>query len=260
MKTAIILVASVLFSQGFVAPTTPRTTQSPQRVSYDMDGHYWTVYLVATLLKNPESRQLAYYAQLPDCIMDTLGNVVKNTNTWAKASWQKRVHALTGGNPEQERNCSADWVRNAPNTEIKGTALHRLGDSYAHARKGDKKMFPYIVGHLFAGHKPDEIKRDTAKYMKYVYNLIGSLGGRPETTDLTCFQYIVAKKLNTPANIEILKSEIYIQNHRAEYCINNKESKAVEDYLNSRKAAANMAFTITAGSKKTPATVKLTFN
>lgn len=260
--TILSLIAAAFVFQGFTAPG-PNVAKNPQgnsAVFYELDGHYWTVYLVATLLKDTNALQLAYYAELPDVVMDSLGNPVRSTNTWLKKSWQARVHALTGGDPAVERVCSADWVRNATTPETKGQALHRLGDSFAHARKGDKKMFPLIIGHAFAGHKPDQVKNDTAKYMNYVLTLIDALGGKPETTDLTAFKYICTKQLASAANVEVLKSEVYIQKRGFSYSIQNAQAKAVEDYLNMRKDKAGFTFKITAGNKKTPATVTLTFN
>jgi len=244
MKTLFAAIAAVILLASFVGP------QGNTEVRYETDGHYWTVYLVSTLLKNPDARSLAYYAELPDWECDSLGNHVKGNNTFLIASWQGRVHALTGGDPLKERNCSADWVRNATTLETKGHALHRLGDSFAHTRKNGKKMFPKGIGHALAGHKPDKIKLDTAKYILYVNTLAKALGGEDAVIDMTAFYYVCKAQLGTNSNIEILKSEVQIQTGQTTYAINYKEVKAVEDYLNLRKDRG-FSFTIKPGNKKT---------
>ncbi len=244
MKTLFAAVAALILLASFVGP------QGTAEVKYETDGHYWTVYLVSTLLKNPDARSLAYYSELPDWECDTLGCHLRATSTYLKPAWQGRVHALTGGDPLKERNCSADWVRQATTLEMKGHALHRLGDSFAHTRKSGKKMFPKGIGHALAGHKPDKIRLDTAKYILYVTTLAKALGGEDAVIDMTAFHYVCKAQLGTSSNIEILKSEVRIQTGQTKYTINYKEVKAVEDYLNFRKDRG-FSFTIKPGNKKT---------
>lgn len=255
MKVLVAALASVILLASFNSP------RGNTEVMYETDGHYWTVYLVATLLKDKDARQLAYYCELPDWECDTNGCHKRATSTYLKPSWQGRVHALTGGDPAKERAASAAWVRSATTLEQKGHALHRLGDSFAHTRKNGKKMFPKGIGHALAGHKPDKIKNDTSKYITYVTTLTKALGGDSATIDMTTFHYIAKQQLDSDGNIEILKSEIMIRNRQKMYAVNYKQIKATEDYLNFRKTAANFTFKIEPGKeKKADATVSITFN
>lgn len=244
MKTLFAALATLILLASFMGP------QGNTEVKYETDGHYWTVYLVSVLLKNPDARSLAFYSELPDWECDTLGCHMRATSTYLKPAWQGRVHALTGGDPIKERNCSADWVRQATTLEMKGHALHRLGDSFAHTRRNGKKMFPKGVGHAFAGHWPDKIKNDTSKYILYVNTMAKALGGEDAVIDMTAFHYVCKAQLGSNANIEILKSEVQIQNKQKMYAVSYNETKAAEDYLNYRKDSKNFTFTIKPGNKK----------
>lgn len=207
------------------------------KITYNTDGHYWTVYLVGTLLKLPNARELAYYAELPDHVLHENGEHKRETMTWMNIFMQGKVHALTGKNCEKERERSRKMFANAKDIKRKGWALHRLGDSYAHAKKGDSLMFKRGFGHAFepeGGHYPDMIRNFPEKYLRYVKDLTYVLGGKDAVIDMTCFEYIAKMKLETEDNIEILKTEIFICNRGAEYAISRGQSKTVQAYLDYR--------------------------
>ncbi len=222
--------------------------ESGNGLQYNSDGHYWTVYLVATLLKLPNAKELAFYAERPDHIFDEDGNKKRATNTWLWLHRQGRVHALTGKEPEMERERSRQMILEAKDMKRKGFGLHRLGDSYAHAKPDDKKMYPMGVGHAFTpegGHEPDMIRNYPEKYLRYVEDLVRVLGGEGAQVDMTTFQYIAKMKLETEDNIEILKAEIMIQNRQSAFKIRETQSGSLTDYLNLRASLARFVFTIT---------------
>lgn len=217
--------------------------------AYNSDGHYWTVYLVATLLKLPNAQELAYYAELPDNVMHPDGSIKRGTFTWLDVHKQGKVHALTGKTPEKERQRSRDMIANAATIKEKGRGLHRLGDSYAHAKPHDDRMYKRGFGHAFTpegGHEPDMIRNYPQKYLLYVQDLAKVLGGDSARIDMTAFAYIAEKKLETADNIEILKTEICIQKRVLEYEIGGAQAKTVTEYLGARtqqNRSAGLSFT-----------------
>lgn len=234
----------LVFNQAGAITASP---ESGNGLKYNSDGHYWTVYLVATLLKLPNARELAFYAERPDHIFDEDGNKKRATNTWLLPYRQGKVHALTGKSPEFERERSRQMILNAGDMKRKGWGLHRLGDSYAHAKPDDKKMYPPVVGHAFTpegGHAPDMIRNYPEKYLRYVEDLVRVLGGEDARVDMTTFRYIADKKLETEDNIEILKAEIMIQNRRPVFRIREAQSASLAEYLTLRSSDARFGFSI----------------
>lgn len=205
--------------------------------AYHSDGHYWTVYLVATMLDIPDARKLAYYSELPDHVFHDNGMKKRATLTWLNPFKQGKVHALTGKSPEKERERSRSMFANAQTLKDKGTALHRLGDSYAHAKACGEKMFKRIIGHAFqpeGGHAPDKIRNHPEKYLEYVKDLVKVLGGAKAKVDMAAFEYIAAQKLETADNIEILKAEIVIQTKGKACEINANQSQTLQAYMDYR--------------------------
>ena len=223
-----------------LAYATPVAKNHVDGITYSSDGHYWTVYLVATLLKMPNAKELAYYAELPDNVMNDKGNIKRATMTWLNVFMQGKVHALTGKHPNNERERSRKMYLNAvDDIKQQGRALHRLGDSYAHARAGDSIMFKRGIGHAFepeGGHAPDMIRNFPEKYLRYVQDLVYVLGGKEAKIDMTCFEYIAKMKLETADNIEIIKAEIVICNRGANCEINRNQSKTLQAYLDYRSS------------------------
>lgn len=245
MKKLIVLLLAIIALGGkaWAAPVYPA---SPAGVTYERDGHYWTVRLMSYLISkdSSEARQLAYYAEWPDATSDEFGNMGYPRSTWLWPWRQALWHALTGRSAKKTRAVSMRRVKKETDYKKKGIALHRLGDSYAHAMKKDKVMFPLFIGHALRGHYPDKIANFPEKYLRYVDSLAVVLGGNPATLDLTAFKYVALHKFNTNSNEEILKSELYIQSGVNEYEINPDEEKVVMDYLDSRKTLKGFTYSI----------------
>jgi hypothetical protein len=216
------------------------------KVLYEPDGHYWSVRLMACLVLKDTSmaRQLAYFAEWPDDIRDAQGNHVKNRNTWLLPWRQASWHALTGCSARKARNTSMRRFKKATTTKKKGIMLHRLGDSFAHAMKRDKCMFPYGIGHALRGHTPDKISNFPAKYLVYIDSLCITLGGTPSAVDHSAFKYVAEGKHNTGTNMEILKSELYIHSRITDYFIDPNTIDAVTAFLTTRKDAMGFTFTV----------------
>jgi hypothetical protein len=247
MRTLIILCSlSFLFNSTFAHHA--EKPNSGNGLTYQADGHYWTVYLVATLLKIPNAKELAFYAEKPDLIFDEEGNTVRATNTWFWLHRQGKVHALTGKDPEKERERSRRMILEAKDMKRKGWGLHRLGDSYAHAKPDEKKMYPMGIGHAFApegGQEPDLIRNYPEKYLRYVRDLSQVLGGPDARIDMTAFDYIARMKLTSEDNMEILKSEIMLQTKQARYKIQEAQTERVTEYLNFRMTDFAFTYSIT---------------
>lgn len=247
MRTLILFfLFSFLFNASF--SHSAENPYSGNGLSYQADGHYWTVYLVATLLKIPNAKELAFYAERPDLIFDEEGNTVRATNTWFWLHRQGKVHALTGKEPEKERERSRRMILEAKDMKRKGWGLHRLGDSYAHAKPDEKKMYPMGIGHAFApegGQEPDLIRNYPEKYLRYVYDLTQVLGGPGAQIDMTAFDYVARMKLTSEDNMEILKSEIMLQTRQTRYKILEAKTNTVKEYLNFRSAEISFAYSIT---------------
>lgn len=247
MRTLIIFFSfSFLFNASF--SHNAENPYSGNGLSYQADGHYWTVYLVATLLKIPNAKELAFYAERPDLIFDEEGNTVRATNTWFWLHRQGKVHALTGKEPEKERERSRRMILEAKDMKRKGWGLHRLGDSYAHAKPDEKKMYPMGIGHAFApegGQEPDLIRNYPEKYLRYVRDLAQVLGGQGTQIDMTAFDYVARMKLSSEDNMEILKSEIMLQTKQTRYKIQEAQTNTVKEYLNFRRAEISFTYSIT---------------
>lgn len=213
---------------------------------YERDGHYWSVRLMAymVLKDTATARQLAYFAEWPDDITDAQGNHIKSRSTWLWPWRQGLWHALTGCSASKARNKSIRKIKAAKDIKHKGIYLHRLGDSFAHAMKKDKQMFPLFVGHALRGHTPDKIYNFPEKYLRYVDSLAVALGGNSANVDLTAFKYVANSKLDSPFNMEILKSELYIQSGVNEYRIDPAYKTAVADFLNTRQDVMGFTYSI----------------
>ena len=216
------------------------------KVLYERDGHYWSVRLMAYLVLKDTSmaRQLAYFAEWPDDITDAEGNHIKSRSTWLWPWRQGLWHALTGCSASKARNKSIRKIKAAKDIKHKGIYLHRLGDSFAHAMKKDKRMFPLFIGHALRGHTPDKIYNFPEKYLRYVDSLAVALGGNSANLDLAAFKYVAGSKLDSPYNMEILKSELYIQSGVNEYMVDPAFKNAVADFLTTRQDAMGFTYSI----------------
>lgn len=219
--------------------------------NYETDGHYWSVLLVATLLKLPDAKNIAFYAELPDTYMSDNSTPVFTTNTWADIfnvfGFQTNLHALTGGDPAKERALSKQMVAEAKTAKEKGLASHRLGDSYAHTNPKTGKMYNTGLGHVReaeGGHWPDKIKNRPGLYLDYVKDLTDALGGKGANVDMFAFNYIAKAGLDTGDNSNILKTEVNLVSGSNNFTIDNGSIDAVRGYLTERSKSGNFSFSI----------------
>src|SRR5882672_9269542 len=98
----------------------------PDPADYETDGHYWTVLIVASLLKIPEAEAIAYAAEYPDNVMNEDGYIARKRFTFLYPGAQIKVHALTGGNPGHEMEVSHTMFKAARSANEIGIASHRL--------------------------------------------------------------------------------------------------------------------------------------
>ncbi|MCA6074750.1 hypothetical protein [Fulvivirga sedimenti] len=225
----------------FQITSSVNTLAHQQMMFYETDGHYWTVLLVCKQLGIPEAEAIAYAAEYPDNVMNQDGYIVKSRMTYLLPKSQKKVHALTGGLPEEELVISRIMLAEAKSARQKGTAAHRLGDTYAHTNDKKHKMFPHIIGHLFHMKKPDQIHRNPGKYLQYVNDLIKSFGGPEAEIDMFVFNYISDHGLDSEKNAAILKTEYNRLNGALAFSVEKDHITVVNDYLLSRNSLGSYA-------------------
>jgi RHS repeat-associated protein len=201
---------------------------------YETDGHYWTVYLAGLVTGRKDAYSLAYWAEEPDNIMSFFGDIAYATNTWMYPKNQQEWHALTGGNPTDERNKSRQMFINANNVMDRGRALHRLGDSYSHTREGTPRMFGKLIGHALLGTAPDKIANRPQLYLEYVKDLISTLGGSNET-DMFTFNYIANAGTSSEENMAILKTEVRIREGVNTFSVSGNHKSTIDSYLKNRE-------------------------
>lgn len=201
---------------------------------YETDGHYWTVLVVATLLKNQNAKEIAFSAEYPDNVINEDGYIIRGRMTYLYPKAQREVHALTGGNPDKEIEISMGMLKNAKTSGAIGTACHRLGDSFAHINNKKGKMYPHLIGHLLKWKKPDMIRNNSDKYLAYVLKLVEGLGGLGTTIDMTVFNYIAKQGYNSEENEAILKAEYNILNNSPAFNLSKDQVVKVELYLKER--------------------------
>jgi len=199
---------------------------------YERDGHYWTVYLAGMVAGRNDSGSLAYWAEEPDHVMSSRGDVLLATNTWMYPRNQRDWHALTGGDAVQERARSRGMFGNANSAQQRGYALHRLGDSYAHS-KDNGKMYPNGIGHALQGHAPDKIANRPELYLQYVNDLVGTLGG-DANADLFTFEYVAGSGGTTEQNSAVFETEIRLREGVSTFSVLGDQTETIGNYINAR--------------------------
>jgi len=162
---------------------------------YGEAGHFYTTYLVARAAGYSQAAayKLAYYSQYPDedSKFDAIGS--------KRLDVQYYLHSLRGNDPTKLREYLECLLKSGKFTEEeKGLLVHALGDTYAHAypeiaRRPGRSGQPYAtgnevlyspgLGHALAGHTPDYIGNNPAKYGRYVDQLYSSLSGQAQATE-----------------------------------------------------------------------------
>jgi|GEM_PF-3524151 len=214
--------------------------------AYEEDGHFWTVYLLATQFGLKNARELADAAEWPD---------VASIPTYYIPGLQQKYHTLTGGYAELETNNSEDMFYAANNMKDLGIAIHRLGDSYAHRKLGDESVMygnRYFTGRhfLFDGGAPDQISLRPRLYLEYVNNLARLLNDAysPRNNyDMFTFNYIANPKNHTDhlANDAIFQTEISILNgHKNILLGTNAFTKQISQYIKQRNQNYGSHFSV----------------
>lgn len=206
--------------------------------NYETDGHFWTVYLMATMMGSRYAFNIAYWTETPDHMMSASGDPIKATNTWLNPLNQGPMHALTGGYAPWERVESALAVGESTSTHELGLALHRLGDSYAHSTIADgNKMYDAPLGHVYDmtfGTDPDKIANRPALYKEYVSILSAALGYRLNFSgniDKFTFNYVADNKGSTEQNSAILETEVRIRQGAGVFSVAGDEVGTINKYL-----------------------------
>jgi len=202
--------------------------------AYETDGHFWTVYLMETMLGNKNAYNIAYYTEAPDNIMNRQGDILSSPSTWLNPISQYRQHAITGGSAADARMQAWNLLEHASGPEELGSALHYFGDSFAHRNMlHPNYMYVPTLGHLLFGHTPDKIARRPDLYKDYVRTLAFALGGIDNNVDMFTFDYIADCKGTTQQNSAILETEVRIREGVNAFDVAGDFADAVIGYINS---------------------------
>jgi hypothetical protein len=208
---------------------------------YETDGHYWTVYLMGTLLGVPNANKIAFYAEEPDNIMSDGGDILSSPNTWMDRSYQSHVHSLTGGLAADERQVSMLYASSAQNERAFGYALHRLGDSYAHTMVNDpSRVYPNGIGHGLQSHGPDKIARRSGLYSQYVQSLHNAMKDKFNISytgfDFFTFDYVASTGGSTEQNSAILETEVRLQQGVQNFTVAGNQVDTINKYIGARNS------------------------
>ncbi len=211
--------------------------------TYEVDGHFWTVYLMLTMMGNDNAFNISYWTEWPDLLMYPSGDASGSNNSWLQPLSQQRIHALTGGSSSVERASSYASVLGSTTSADLGIALHRLGDSYAHSKVGNESQMYgasfWSIGHswdsLF-GTDPDLISNRPGLYRQYTNQLAGALSARfgfKGKIDMFTFDYVAGSKGSTVQNSAIFETEISIRQGLASFSVEGNEVNAIANYIKS---------------------------
>lgn len=192
------------------------------------------------MLQMSNAKELAYWTEYPDNVMDKEGNIERGRPTWLNPFQMIKTHALTGGDPIKARNATREKllkaiITGAPMKEI-GRLLHKFGDTYAHTDEITNRLFMAPLGHLLFWKKPDKLGDRPEMYLDYVNDLSKTLGGNSELKiDMTIFKYIANKRYDSKVNASLFKAEFNLQNKVQQFKIESENASKVVDYLDERK-------------------------
>lgn len=173
-----------------------------EKVAYETDGHYSTVYLVCLMLgiSEEKSLELAIATENPDTDVHSETDFELD-DTWSDPEFQESIHALTGGFHGVEEFFTAIKILYTPikNTSKIGELLHRFGDSYAHSKIDNLK--PEDIDRYNLNEHPE----NKNKAIKSWKGKKGENLGQKITPWLTFFNYYMKKYPDFLTNIEIQK-------------------------------------------------------
>lgn len=210
--------------------------------AYETDGHFWTVYLMATMMGRKDAYALAYYAEAPDNIMARNGEIMSSPSTWMDPTLQRSMHALNGGRSVDSRNIARNMLTNANTNEEIGTALHYFGDSYSHSMmSGESTMYPNGIGHLFSWHEPDKIANRPDLYLEYANGLANNLGSKlgAGKIDMFTFDYVAKSGGTTEQNSAIFETEVRIREGAQTFSVAGNHVGTINSYMKARNGHFN---------------------
>ncbi|KFF21496.1 hypothetical protein IW22_05910 [Chryseobacterium sp. JM1] len=210
--------------------------------AYETDGHFWTVYLMATMMGRKDAYSLAYYTEAPDNIMARNGEVMSSPSTWMDPGLQRSIHALNGGRSGTARNIARNMLHSAGSMAEVGRALHYFGDSYAHTMMSDgDTMYPNGQGHLFSGHEPDKIANRPDLYLEYANSLADNLGSKlgAGKIDMFTFNYVANSGGTTEQNSAVFETEVRIREGAQMFSVAGNQVGTINNYLRARNGHFN---------------------
>jgi RHS repeat-associated protein len=235
--------------------------------NWERDGHYWTVLLVATMLKLPNAAELAYWAEYPDQIMDRKLHIrdqsAKKTASYWKAEFRLTKHAF-GGNFNDKKAYFDKWWAKSYNVIGKGKSVDYFGDMYSHIDWTDMEtwksqspsmnpdMFNVTLGHGMQGYAPDKIKNRGTLYGHYIKDLVSFLGGEDASIDMSVFYNAASSGLDTEGNVGIFRVEYALLKSSKSIAFESKEEyDAGMNYMDTRGLKKNVSkFTGTVTTSK----------
>lgn len=209
-------------------------------IQYEIDGHLYTTFVVATLAGIPLLRalELSWGSQIPDANRKYTAVSAAWDALWNKhsKSLMKTLHSLHGGDHKAVARRRADLKsllmegreRGEPDWKL-GLIIHAYGDSYAHTYQKDGKEKAYGIphGHAGDGHTPDKIGEFPDKYLAYVQGLYEALGGSGSASQALARLYAIVGS-NKDDNDKISAE---VKAYAAELGMTKSDSDAVKDRL-----------------------------
>lgn len=209
-------------------------------IQYEIDGHLYTTFVVATLAGIPLLRalDLSWGSQIPDANRKFTAVSAAWDVLWNKHSKRlmKILHSLHGGDQKAVIKRRADLKsllmegreRGEPDWKL-GLIVHAYGDSYAHTylKNGKETAYGIPLGHAGDGHTPDKIGEFPDKYLAYIQSLYEALGGTGAANEALARLYAIVGS-NHDNNSKISAE---VMAYAGELGMNESDSDAVKDRL-----------------------------
>ena len=222
-------------------------------IQYEVDGHLYTTFVVATLAGLPLGRalELSWGSQVPDANRQFTAVSAAWNSLWNahSRSIMQTLHSLHGGNDAavQKRRkhlkalITAALARKEPDWKV-GLMIHAYGDSYAHThgKSGSETAYGIPHGHAGDGHTPDKIGEFPQKYLTYVTELYQELGGTGDPRQALDRVFRIVQE-NADSNTDISGQ---IRSYAVELGMSQVESDKVRDRLLSDISVADMTGTM----------------
>ncbi|HEY5751276.1 MAG TPA: hypothetical protein VIU12_34675 [Chryseolinea sp.] len=149
--------------------------------------------------------------------------------------FQNDFHALGGESRYAEAERSRARYAGAEDLLDRGSALHRLDDSYARSKE-DNSMYSRPLGHMFE-MKADKIRDRPDLYLEYAHDLI-TLGGN-SSTDMFTFNYMANSGNDTDANMAVLEAEVRLREGARLFRVQGDQTGTLDSYFSARNKNYN---------------------